>query len=453
MTVGTESETIEFKESTSEMHSAIEAIAAILNKHPFGVLYFGVRDNGEPKKGGPITDSTKKNVAEAITRDIEPRITPTVEVENFGGIDVIKVTFSGAQRPYSAFGNFLVRVGTTNRKMTRDELLRLARAVDYSSKWEEQDSGATLDDIDDGTLRKYYAEAVACGRLDVGDYGKESLLAAIEVYRDGVVTNAAYSLFGKEAKVGLKLACYATNEKITFTDLNLMKGNVYTLVNEAVTYISNHINWRAEIDRKRVETPEIPIKAIREMVVNAFAHAYYESHPEIEISIHPGMVDIYNPGSFPAELTPEDFVTKRLSSVKRNPLILDALYRCKDVEKSGSGFRRMDALCKAAGVRWEYRKTAYGFSFTFLRSSPKADNVTLDVTKDVTLELLKSNLNETEKMVYQLLLNRPKATKEEISATMGKTTRTIQRALNSLSEKKFILRIGGKRFGYWEILK
>ena len=79
--------------------------------------------------------------------------------------------------------------------------------------------------------------------------------------------------------------------------------------------------------------------------------------------------------------------------------------------------------------------------------------VTLDVTKDVTLELLKSDLNETEKMVYQLLLNRPKATKEEISATMGKTTRTIQRALNSLSEKKFILRIGGKRFGYWEILK
>ena len=30
------------------------------------------------------------------------------------------------------------------------------------------------------------------------------------------------------------------NDKVTFNDLNLIKGNIYTLINEAVTYISNH---------------------------------------------------------------------------------------------------------------------------------------------------------------------------------------------------------------------
>lgn len=79
-----------------------------------------------------------------------------------------------------------------------------------------------------------------------------------------------------------------------------------------VTYISNHINWKIEIDRKRIETPKIPIKAIREMVVNAFAHAYYENYPEIDIDIHPGLISIFNPGSFPIDLTPNDYVKKNI---------------------------------------------------------------------------------------------------------------------------------------------
>ena len=44
MKFGTESETLEFKESTSELHQAVESIAAILNKHESGKIYFGIDD-------------------------------------------------------------------------------------------------------------------------------------------------------------------------------------------------------------------------------------------------------------------------------------------------------------------------------------------------------------------------------------------------------------------------
>lgn len=47
------------------------------------------------------------------------------------------------------------------------------------------------------------------------------------------------------------------------------------------------------------------------MVVNAFAHAYYENYPEIDIDIHPGLISIFNPGSFPIDLTPNDYVKKK----------------------------------------------------------------------------------------------------------------------------------------------
>ena len=137
MNLGNESETIEFKRSTGELHQAIEAIAAILNKHGYGELYFGIDDHGETK-GQPISDNTIKTVTDGILRDIEPRITPMLSVLSYDNKDILKVVFSGSQKPYSAFGKFLTRVGTQNRQMTRDELRKLIKKEDYSFPWEKE---------------------------------------------------------------------------------------------------------------------------------------------------------------------------------------------------------------------------------------------------------------------------------------------------------------------------
>ena len=47
MNLGKESETLEFKNTTGELREAIDDICAILNKHGKGVLYFGVKPNGD----------------------------------------------------------------------------------------------------------------------------------------------------------------------------------------------------------------------------------------------------------------------------------------------------------------------------------------------------------------------------------------------------------------------
>lgn len=443
MNLGMESEILEFKESTAELHQAIESVASILNKHGYGELYFGVKDNGEIK-GQIIKDSTIKMVVDSLMRDIEPRIIPTVTPFSYENKDVLKVFFSGNEKPYSAFGNFLIRVGTTNRKMTRSELIKLVQINNYSIEWETKLTDASLDDIDDTTLKKFYDEAINCGRLELDKYDKEQLLTILDLYKHGKLVNAALALFGKDAKVSLKLACYATNDKLTFTDLNLIKGNIYTLINEAVTFISNRIRWKAEIERKRIETPEIPIKAIREMVINAFAHAFYESIPEIEINIHPGLISIFNPGTFPIDLTPNDFINKKIPSYKRNPLILDVLYRCKDVEKSGTGFQRMNKICSEEGIKWSYEKNGYGFTFIFYRPTSDINNSSYTITLPT--------LNKSEKETLNLIKANPKITREEIGTTINKNTRTVQRITDSLITKGYIVRIGHNGFGYWQIL-
>lgn len=437
MVIGNESETLEFKLTTGERKEAVESIAAILNKHCRGTLYFGVNDSGYVK-GQQISDSTKKDISRIISESIEPKISPTIEVLVIEEKKIIKVSFSGHNRPYSVYGKYLTRVGTENRKMSRDELKRLIKHDDYSSKWEEELTNYRATDLDDEALFDFYHSAIDCGRLELKKYDKNKLLSTLDLVDNGYIKNAGYALFGKNTKITTKLASYATDNKVTFTDLRLVEGNIYNLVGIALDYVLSRINWRSEIGkRKRNEIPEIPERAIREIIVNAFAHADYETVPEIEIGIHPGNIEIYNPGTFPDDLTPLDFIAKNLPSYKRNRLILDVLFRSKDVEKSGTGFQRVNDYCNKQNVTWTFRKEAYGFFFEFIRTNVE----------------INTELTNREQLVFNLINDNVGISKEEIALRIGKSEKTVQRIISSLMTKGVITREGSNRTGYWKSKK
>lgn len=442
MKIGEESELLEFKVSTGERKEAVESICAILNKHTKGTLYFGVDDKGFVVGQKQITDSTKKDISRTINEMLEPKIVPTIEIINIEGKDVIKVSFYGNNRPYSVNGRYLIRIGTENRRMSNDELKRLIKNDDYSSKWEEELTNYTSDDLDDNALIDFYKSARECGRLELKEYHKEKLLSILELSKDGYIKNGGYALFGKNAKISLKLAVYATENKVTILDLKLLNGNIYNLVGEALSYVLSHINWKVKIGtRKREEIPEIPEEALREIIVNAFAHANYESMAEIEIGIYPNIIEIYNLGTFPEDLTPLDFINKNLPSYKRNKLILDVLFRSKDVEKGGTGFQRVNEYCLSQGISWNYRKEAYGFFFEFIRT-----NVLLNVQ-------IKEQLTEQEQKVYNLIRYNERITKSEIAKRINKSEKTVQRVIALLIDKKLITRVGSNKDGYWKIIE
>lgn len=438
MVIGNESETLEFKKTTGERKEAVEAISAILNKHCRGTLYFGVDDSGFVK-GQQISDSTKKDISRIISESIEPQISPTIETLMIGQKEIIKVSFSGHNRPYSVNGKYLIRVGTENRRMSQDELKRLIKNDDYSSRWETELTDYKTSDLDDAALLDFFHSATDCGRLELKKYDKEKMLVMLDLVENGYIKNAGYALFGKESKISLKLATYATDNKVTFTDLRLVEGNIYNLVGTALEYVLSRINWRSEIgQRKRKEIPEIPERAIREIIVNAFAHADYEVVPEIEIGIHPGKIEIYNPGSFPDDLTPLDFIAKNLPSYKRNRLILDVLFRSKDVEKSGTGFQRVNDYCNKQNVTWTFRKEAYGFFFEFIRT-----NVRINVR-------INTELTDREQIVFNLINDNMGISKEEIALRIGRSEKTVQRVISSLLTKGVIEREGSNKTGYWK---
>ena len=325
--------------------------------------------------------------------------------------------------------------------MTNEDLKRLVKEDDYSSKREEESTNYTIEDIDDATLYDFYKSSTACGRLEAKYYNKEKILSMLNLVKDGIINNGCYALFGAKAKIAVKLITYATTNKVKILDLKLISGNIYNLIDEALNYVLSRISWKSEItERKRVEKPEIPKEAIREIIANAFAHATYETLPEIEIGIHPDKIEIYNPGTFPENLTPYDFIEQNIPSYKRNKLILDVLFRSKDVEKSGTGFQRMNELCEESQIKWSFRKEAYGFLFEFMRQS-------------VQTKVKISNLSKLETKILELIDKNFGISRTEIASKINKSEKTVQRTLNSLSKKGMILRVGSTKNGYWEVSK
>jgi ATP-dependent DNA helicase RecG len=156
------------------------------------------------------------------------------------------------------------------------------------------------------------------------------------------------------------------------------------------------------------------------------------------------MVTIYSPGEYASIHSPEEYINKNVESEIRNEIIAKILYLNKSTEQFGSGFKRINKLCKDNNINYTYENKANGFKFIIYR--PQIQSDTFNVTSDVTL-------NKTEKAVIDILKENPTSSREEIAQNIEKTVRTVQRTLDSLKEKGYIERIGSKQTPVWKILK
>ena len=450
MNLGKESETLEFKKTTGEIKEAMVSIASILNKHGVGTLYFGVKPSGDVI-GQDVSESSLRDISRTIYESIKPQIYPAIDEEILDGRHVIKVEFSGENAPYSAAGRYYLRTADEDREVTPEELRAFFGAIRHRGKWERAKSESKAEQIDKKTIRAFWKRAIEVGRLPEGKYTYPIILNRYGLVTGDYLTNAGEVLFGNTHPVVLKMAVFATNEKLTFLDMQYYEDNIYNLLKIAEDYILKNIHWRIEITGfEREEIPEIPRAVIREVLANGFAHAVYDGRTQHEICIHPDMVTIYSPGDYASEHKPEEYIRKNLESELRNPNIAKILYLTRSIEKFGSGFKRIDSLCKDAGVKYSYERTKNGFKIIIHR--PKFISDTSNVTYDVTYGKGEA-LNITEQAVFAVLKQDPTISREEIAERVAKTVRTVQRALVSLTEKGYIKRVGAKKNSTWEVLK
>ena len=448
MNLGKETETLEFKKTTGEMKEAMVSIAAILNKHGVGTLYFGVKPNGDVTGQG-VSESSLRDVSRAVYESIKPQIYPAISEEVLDSKHTIKVEFSGESAPYSAAGRYYLRTADEDREVTPEELRIFFGANKHRGKWEKELSEATSKQIDRSAIKAFWQKAISAGRLPDGRYTSPIILSRFGLVKGEHLTNAGELLFGNTHPVALKVGIFATDEKLTFLDMKLYEDNIFNLLKTAEDYILRNIRWRTEIaGLEREEVPEIPVAVIREALANSFAHSIYNGRTSHEICIHPSMVTIYSPGDYASNHKPEEYVKYNLESEIRNPSIAKILFLSKSIEQFGSGFKRIDSLCKDAGIKYSYERGDNGFKLIFYRPQLISDIV--NVTYDVTYG---NALNITEQAVLAVLKQNPVSSREDIAEKVSKTVRTVQRALVSLTEKGYIRRVGAKKNSTWELLR
>jgi ATP-dependent DNA helicase RecG len=361
---------------------------------------------------------------------------------------VIKVEFNGDECPYSASGRYYLRTADEDREVTPMELKQFFVANEYKEKWEKTKTDISVKNVDKKAVKKFCDEAISVGRMADGKYTVPTVLSRFGLVNGDCLTNAGNVLFGNTHPITLKAAVFATDEKLTFLDMQMYEDNIYNLLKISETYILSNIRWKAEIvGVDRDEEPEIPVSVIREVLANSFAHAVYKSNTYHEICIHPSKITIYSPGAFASSYKPEDYIIHNCQSSIRNATIAKILYLNKSIEQFGSGFKRINSLCKDAKIKYSYEASDVGFNFIIFRNTTNeihddmANNINLNVT-----------LNETEKAVYGLIAVNPYYTRNELAVAVSKTVRTVQRALDSLKDKGLIERVGSDKNGYWKSL-
>ncbi|MEF9426732.1 MAG: putative DNA binding domain-containing protein [Candidatus Mariimomonas ferrooxydans] len=444
LTSGGESETLEFKKSTSELKEGIISIAAILNKHQKGTLYFGIKNDGTVI-GQEISEKTLRDISKSISDKIEPKIYPEISKVHIEGKSCLEVQFHGSSVPYYAFGRAYIRVSDADRQLSAKEIERLILKKNRDRiKWESEPSEFNISKVDESAVSDYVKRANIAGRIDFAFDTTDNILKKLNLVNNGILLKAAEVLFCNENTIEVQCAVFAGTDKVTFLDIKQFKGTIFSLLEKSEKYISEHINWRAEIGRlKREEIPEIPVKAIREALVNSFCHRDYYAPESNKIAIFKDRVEIWNPGTFPEGLIPEDFITGEGQSVLRNPLIAEILYKSKEIERWGSGLKRIYEECMTSNVKVEFKDLKTGFLVVFYRSE--------GITPKTTLKTTPKTTPKTRDEILHLIRQYPGITKEEIAGHLNITLDGVKYHIRKLTKEGIISWNGPSKGGRWEI--
>jgi ATP-dependent DNA helicase RecG len=469
--IGKESEKLEFKKSTAELKEAVISISAMLNKHGSGELYFGVQNNGTPI-GQMVGENTLRDISQAIANHLEPQIYPQISEVFIVDKPCIHVEFTGDDIPYFAYGRVCVRVADEDKQMTPAELKDYIQRINVDKNpWDSDASENTPADINEVVLKDYLERANQAERISFPYISNEDMLTRLNLLKDGKLKNAATAFFLGIPLLEVQMATFATTERLNFNDIKRDAGSIPQMAEIAERYIRNTIRWRVVLDGslKRKEIPEIPMDAIREAIINSFCHRDYQSSQNNIVAIFSNRIEIYNPGTFPKGLTPQDFIAGAEYSVKRNPLLAQLMYYVKDIESFGTGLKKIAEVCDAAEVKVEFQTRKMGFAVVFYRpdvssfydvsdvvndvvndASDVENNVENDVVNDAS-DVVNGKVSEIQIKMLQIMLSKPRITAKQLSEAVGINTRNVQVHIQALKAKGLVERIGPAKGGYWSV--
>ena len=344
---------VEFKGDVIDNRDLAKEVVALANLRG-GLVLLGVRADGTIGGLTKTVPELEEWVMQSCRDKIRPEINPYFEVvrDVADGCDVAAVRVEQGWNVHHVWHSnhrtYYVRVGSTSREASPEELARLFQQRRGFRLETQPVSGTTIDDLDRRRLFDYFRRVRGQPTPDA-DHDAEwaNLLANTELLTDqgspAAATVAGLVLFGRNPtrflpQAKIDAVAYDGREKdYDAKERCTLRGPVAPLANadgelqerglveEAIEFVRRNISTVYMADGiRRTDRWDYPVDVIREAIVNAIVHRdYLLSGTDIEISIYADRLEIISPGRLPNGVTTERIRVGCRST--RNELLKDVM--------------------------------------------------------------------------------------------------------------------------------
>lgn len=428
MNIGPETEIREYKKTTGELKEGIISLGSMLNKHGYGTLYFGIKDNGD-MIGQQIGDQTLRDVSQAIANHIKPQVIPTISHEFLDEKNIIKVYVEGNKTPYSAYGKYYIRTADEDRELSPEQLrvlMNKANEIDIISKEPNQEQNLsfrmlkTLFSTKNLTVNESFEINLGL-RLDNGQY------------------NIMAGLLADTNDISIKVVTFRGKDKN-----DIIKRNEYgykcllAAMDQVMSYMESINDTSVEIKAHgREEDKLFNMMCFREAWINACLHTRWERKNPPAVYIFQDRIEIISTGGLPDDLSKDEFFRgiSRPVNIRLQKIFGQLGY----VEQTGHGIPLIVS---------NYGKQAFDIMSNYV-------NVTIPLNKSVLSVRSGLNpiagLNNSQMIILNLLKNHSEYTVKDLVRESALSDGYVRKIITELKLKGFIQRVGSNKTGYWKV--
>lgn len=456
-----ETDKIEFKvDIPDKSEKYMKTVVAFANGTG-GKLIFGVENNTWRVTGFGKDEVFLKMdaITNAICDSCEPKISPSIGVQEIDGRAVIEVEIlPGMMRPYyikskGMIEGTYIRVGGTTRHAERYQVQELIlegqnRHFDCQPveglAASEQDIARLCASLKTVALRHTLTEAE---KATVRDVTPNVLLSwGVLAEKAGVLvpTNAYALLTGQmQNQPVIQCAVFKGVDRAYFVDRREFGGSIQEQVDAAYQYVLEKINRGMKIKGMyRQDVFELPPDSVRELIANSVAHRSYLEPGNIQVALYDDRLEVTSPGMLLNGVSIEKMM-EGYSKI-RNRAIANAFSYMKIIEKWGSGIPRILRECEEYGLPKPALVDFEGdFRVNMYRQTAEAVG-TIDTISD-TIGTIDA---DAEKLLAAIRQN-PDITQKELQQESGFSLRTVKRLMADMQNKGIIVRAGNNRTGQW----
>jgi len=368
-----EMNTVEMKKAAGGAPTRLyDTLSSFSNQIGGGTILFGIDQENNYEICGVYDPHDLQTKVTEQANQMEPIVRPLFTVAQIDGKTIVSAEISecdiydkpcyyrGAGRMRGSY----VRVGDADLPMTEYEI------YDYEVyRRKIQDELRPVPDGIGAEMNKaqlsLFLSKIRMEKPNFANLSDEDALTLCGIYKDGKPTLAGLMLFGLYPQSnfsgfgitavvvpGYQMGNVA-DDGARFIDNKRIGGTIPELLEGAISFVHRNIKVKTIIDDKgkRADKQEYPLKAIREIILNALTHRDYSRHTDsspIRIIFYTDRIEVENPGGLYGRSTLDSL--GKSGADTRNPVIAMALEVLIDTENRFSGIPTIRYEMETAGL-------------------------------------------------------------------------------------------------------